>query len=77
MSQPESLRNVGCESCHGPGSMHVANPTGAAVNVRRSPEARTCLRCHTPEHSDRFDFAAYRQMLIVPGHGAPLEARTR
>jgi hypothetical protein len=67
----ENLQNVGCESCHGPGSMHVESPTGAAVNVRRDPEESTCRGCHTPEHSDRFDFSVYRPLLIAPGHGQP------
>lgn len=68
----ENLQNVGCESCHGPGSMHVANPSGAAVNVIRSPEESTCLGCHNEEHSDRFHFDTYRQLLIAPGHGMPI-----
>ena len=67
----ENLENVGCESCHGPGSMHVADPTGAAVNVVRAPEASTCVGCHNEEHSDRFDFETYRRLMIAPGHGMP------
>lgn len=67
----EGLENVGCESCHGPGSQHVADPTGAAVNVVRSPEESTCRGCHNPEHSDRFHFETYRQLMIAPGHGLP------
>ena len=67
------LQNVGCESCHGPGSMHSRDPAHAAVDVVRDPQERTCLGCHTPEHSDRFSYPAYRQMVIVPGHGAPSE----
>jgi len=67
----DNLQNVGCESCHGPGSMHIAHPSDAAVNVRRSPDESTCLGCHTPEHSDTFQFTAYRQTLLVPGHGRP------
>lgn len=38
--------NVGCESCHGPGSLH-AQSGGAAhliVNPKRSPQA--CFQCH-------------------------------
>ncbi len=67
----EGLENVGCESCHGPASMHVQDPAGAAVNVVRSPEESTCRGCHTPDHSDRFDFDVYRPRMIAPGHGQP------
>jgi predicted CXXCH cytochrome family protein len=38
--------NMGCESCHGPGSLH--NESGGAhhtiINPRKSPE--TCFQCH-------------------------------
>jgi hypothetical protein len=67
----ESLQDVGCESCHGPASMHVQNPTGAAVNVTLAPEESLCRTCHNPEHSDRFHFDTYRRLLIAPGHGQP------
>ena len=38
--------NMGCESCHGPGSQHIAAGGGAGsiVNPRKSPE--TCFQCH-------------------------------
>jgi predicted CXXCH cytochrome family protein len=42
----ENAKNMGCESCHGPGSLHVKSG-GAAhtiVNPRKSPE--TCFQCH-------------------------------
>ncbi|MBX7192809.1 MAG: hypothetical protein K1X94_12160 [Sandaracinaceae bacterium] len=71
VSHTESLQNVGCENCHGPGSQHVANPTDAVVNVHRDAEEGICLGCHTPEHSDRFDYASYRARMVVPGHGLP------
>lgn len=35
---------IGCERCHGPGSLHVANPRGAAVSVQR--DAEMCGACH-------------------------------
>jgi hypothetical protein len=65
------LQDVGCESCHGPGSQHVTDPTGAAVNVRRDVPEAVCVRCHNPEHSDRFHYPTYRRMMIAPGHGLP------
>jgi 2',3'-cyclic-nucleotide 2'-phosphodiesterase (5'-nucleotidase family) len=71
VSHTGPLQNVGCESCHGPGSQHVVSPTGAAVNVTRDAEEGRCLGCHTPEHSDRFVYTGYRAMMMVPGHGLP------
>jgi hypothetical protein len=71
VSHTGPLQNVGCESCHGPGSQHVVSPTGATVNVARDTEEGRCLGCHTPEHSDRFVYAGYRAMMMVPGHGLP------
>ncbi|HEX7476689.1 MAG TPA: multiheme c-type cytochrome [Polyangiales bacterium] len=71
----EGLVNVGCESCHGPGSVHVAHPerTGAQI-ITRDPTQETCRQCHTPEHSDLFAFAEFRKRLLVPGHGLPAPA---
>jgi len=63
-----ALVNVGCESCHGPGAAHAKNPEVALV---RNPPESTCIRCHNQEHSDLFDYQAYRKTLIVPGHGLP------
>jgi predicted CXXCH cytochrome family protein len=38
-------RNVSCESCHGPGSLHVKAGTRQTIlNPKISPE--TCLQCH-------------------------------
>ncbi|GAB4213074.1 MAG: hypothetical protein OHK0013_36570 [Sandaracinaceae bacterium] len=71
VSHVGALQDVGCESCHGPGSLHIADPEHAPVNVRRGTNEGTCLGCHTPEHSDTFDYETYRRTLIVPGHGLP------
>lgn len=64
-----ALVNVGCENCHGPGSLHIASPT-EVVLPRDTPES-TCIECHNEEHSDTFVYDIYRRTLVVPGHGLP------
>ncbi len=47
------LRHVQCESCHGPGSRHVALPVKGSI--LRVPEEKDCLECHDPKHSEMND----------------------
>lgn len=63
------LKNVGCESCHGPGEFHARAPLEFRSTMVRAPEERLCRSCHDAEHSDQFDFEIYRSRLLVPGHG--------
>ncbi len=71
----EGLTDVGCESCHGPGSLHAEDAdVDAKKNVTLQVAEAVCTQCHNPEHSDRFAYDAYRAMLIAPGHGRPTEA---
>ncbi len=48
------LRQVGCESCHGPARAHTLQPTGAKAG---QPTMATCQLCHTGGHDDRFNFS--------------------
>lgn len=66
----ESLRAVQCEVCHGPGSLHVAadGKEKKSSLVRATPED-VCVRCHTHEHSDTFDYQAYLRDVTGKGHG--------
>lgn len=68
----EGLIHVGCESCHGPSSLHVTQPTAAATKPLKLPGETVCKQCHTPEHSDLFEFSAYEPRLRAKGHGLPL-----
>lgn len=66
-----ALENVGCESCHGPGAAHASDPEVSMVRI--TPET-TCVACHNEEHSDLFDYRAYVNALVVPGHGLPAKS---
>ncbi len=45
-AQGDNAKDMGCESCHGPGSLHVKSGGGAhtIINPQKSPE--TCFQCH-------------------------------
>lgn len=48
------LQNLGCESCHGPGSMHADSGDPDDIEGDLSPE--DCERCHNPERVANFKF---------------------
>ena len=53
----ERLINVGCESCHGPGSVHVAQrQQGAEGGQFRTLGSGDCQKCHHGEFSRPFEF---------------------
>ena len=73
--QNQGLTHVGCESCHGAASLHVAEPdTEPARGLTKSPAVAVCKECHTPEHSDKFEFDTYVARLRAPGHGLPAKS---
>jgi hypothetical protein len=65
------LESVQCEQCHGPGSRHVAAAERSSKpgEIRLHAAADLCGQCHTPEHSDTFEYSAYLRDILGPAHG--------
>ena len=52
------LGDVGCETCHGPGSEHAE--TGDTDEIKRQPTVESCLACHNAERIQNFNFRPLR-----------------
>ena len=61
-AQGDNAKAMGCESCHGPGSLHVQSggERSKIVNPRKSPA--TCFQCHT-EVRAAFDLPHHHPVL--------------
>jgi hypothetical protein len=72
-----SLRDVQCETCHGPGSIHVAKGgEEKPPALQRGPAQDLCAtQCHTKEHSDTFQLESYLRDIVGPGHGEALRKK--
>ena len=71
----EGLKDVQCESCHGPGSAHVESEDAASIVL--TPPESLCVTCHHPPHvADDWDVKQAWPHIIGAGHGAPIAAST-
>jgi hypothetical protein len=59
------LAGVGCESCHGPGKLHIeaaragqANP-GKIFRGFKGADSSLCVRCHDPANDPHFNYSQY------------------
>ena len=63
------LRDVQCESCHGPSRAHVAAPDDASARPLRTPPEAVCQQCHDNQRDDHgFDLQTYLPKVV---HGVP------
>jgi hypothetical protein len=70
LSHNDKLRDVQCETCHGPGSIHVAKGgEEKPLAILKAPPKDLCGGCHTKEHSDTFQYEAYLRDILGKGHG--------
>jgi 2',3'-cyclic-nucleotide 2'-phosphodiesterase (5'-nucleotidase family) len=65
------FKDVQCEVCHGPGSLHAAKPKQVKIPVAK-PAPEMCLECHHPPHVHTFDAKVKMAEILGPGHGKPL-----
>lgn len=56
-------KGVGCESCHGPGSVHKANNNATAIlSLPGSGSPVVCAQCHGPI-MDQYNFSAHKEYI--------------
>lgn len=67
VSHLDGFRDVQCEECHGPGSLHAES--GDVDLIRKHPPETVCRGCHNDEHSDTFNYEAYLRDVTGKGHG--------
>ena len=64
-----ATKNVGCESCHGPGSAHAANPsTDNILTFPKLADTVVCAQCHGPLH-EQYLVSKHRQLVSSPVQG--------
>ena len=74
--EKRGLVDVQCETCHGPGSKHVAEDgLDEPRTIVTKPPDRFCAdNCHTKEHSDTFALVPYLRDILGKGHGEKARA---
>jgi hypothetical protein len=68
ISEAADRVNVGCESCHGPGSLHAAS--GNKALIKREVPVEGCTNCHHPPHTNTFIYEDRLKRVLGPGHEA-------
>ncbi len=62
-AETPALRDLGCESCHGPGSVHAAS--GNPKDIQKHLETKDCEACHDKNRIAAFN---YKPILFGGAH---------
>ncbi len=66
----KTLKNVGCENCHGPGARHVDDPQNKSLITLKPDKALCASECHHPPHvAKTWSVDSAWKNIIGPGHG--------
>jgi mono/diheme cytochrome c family protein len=65
----DKLRDVGCEECHGPGSLHADAPQKKGLIEAKPNLAMCAASCHHPPHVEGFDANVKVENILGKGHG--------
>ncbi|HVU53380.1 MAG TPA: cytochrome c family protein [Polyangia bacterium] len=76
LGHTKGFENIQCETCHGPGSEHVAaKGLEDPPAIQRQTPSPVCTNCHNEHHSDTFNYNAYLRDILGPGHAASARER--
>ena len=62
-AETPDLKNLGCETCHGPGSSHISS--GNTRDINRHLDMKDCEACHTKDRIAAFN---YKPVLFGGAH---------
>lgn len=58
----DNAKNIGCESCHGPGSVHVAAGGGPRTIINPGKSPQVCFQCHLDKQG-QFNLPSHHPVL--------------
>ena len=64
VTNAERFLNVQCETCHGPGSLHVRNADTEIISLYAE---KNCLTCHDEDNDDDFNYRRDLAIIRCPG----------
>ena len=69
ISHTEKLKDVQCEVCHGPGSLHLKDPNKKGLILLKPADGFCASTCHHPPHVESFNQEEKMKLILGKGHG--------